>query len=53
MTPNDSTKSHRMCVEVVDAALEFAVPIFFREEPPIHPPSRHWANLYCRCQWTA
>ena len=30
MIPNDSTKPHRRCVEIVDAALEYAVPVFFR-----------------------
>jgi len=40
-------------VEIADTALEHAVPVFFREEPPIHPPGRRWTNLYCRCQWTA
>jgi hypothetical protein len=29
MTPSDSTKSHRKCVEFLDATLEFAVPVLF------------------------
>jgi len=40
MTPNYSTKPHRRCVEIVDAALEYAVPVFFPEEPQIHPSGR-------------